>query len=85
MEVAERVHSSLTMSIFLILRRRISRYLKSLNLKYQAPVRRSVLSVERVSSKSSLVQLIPRLYDVTTGAVNVGGVDVRDYDIESTA
>lgn len=35
------------------------------------------------SSKSSLVQLIPRLYDVTTGSIKVGGVDVRDYDIES--
>lgn len=35
------------------------------------------------SSKSSLVQLIPRLYDVTEGSIKVGGVDVRDYDIES--
>ena len=35
------------------------------------------------SSKSTLVQLIPRLYDVTKGSVKVGGVDVRDYDIES--
>ena len=35
------------------------------------------------SSKSSLVQLIPRLYDVTKGSVKVGGVDVRDYDIET--
>jgi ATP-binding cassette subfamily B protein len=35
------------------------------------------------SSKSSLVQLIPRLYDVVSGRVIVGGVDVRDYDIES--
>ena len=35
------------------------------------------------SSKSSLVQLIPRLYDVSEGAVKVGGVDVRDYDIET--
>ena len=33
------------------------------------------------SSKSTLVQLIPRLYDVTEGAVRVGGVDVRSYDI----
>ena len=33
------------------------------------------------SSKSSLIQLIPRLYDVTEGAVLVGGVDVRNYDI----
>ena len=35
------------------------------------------------SSKSSLVQLIPRLYDVTEGSVEVGGLDVRNYDIES--
>ena len=33
------------------------------------------------SSKSTLVQLISRLYDVTQGCVRVGGVDVRDYDI----
>ena len=33
------------------------------------------------SAKSSLVQLIPRLYDVTDGSVKVGGVDVRDYDL----
>ena len=33
------------------------------------------------SSKSSLVQLIPRLYDTSTGSVKVGGVDVRDYDL----
>ena len=33
------------------------------------------------SSKSSLVQLIPRLYDVTSGSVTVGGVDVRAYDL----
>ena len=35
------------------------------------------------AAKSTLVQLIPRLYDVTTGSVKVGGVDVRDYDIEA--
>ena len=34
------------------------------------------------SSKSTLVQLIPRLYDVTEGSLKVGGVDVRDYDLE---
>ncbi len=33
------------------------------------------------SSKTSLIQLISRLYDVTEGSVKVGGVDVRDYDI----
>lgn len=35
------------------------------------------------SSKSTLVQLIPRLYDVTEGSIRVGGVDVRDYSLES--
>ena len=35
------------------------------------------------SAKSSLVQLIPRLYDVTKGRVKVGGIDVRDYNLES--
>ena len=34
------------------------------------------------SAKSSLVQLVPRLYDVTSGSLKVGGVDVRDYDME---
>ena len=33
------------------------------------------------SSKSSLIQLIPRLYDATEGTVKVGGVDVKDYDL----
>ena len=35
------------------------------------------------SAKSSLVQLIPRLYDVTSGSLKVGGTDVKDYHIES--
>ena len=35
------------------------------------------------SSKSTLVQLIPRLYDATNGTVRVGGVDVKDYDLET--
>ena len=35
------------------------------------------------SSKSTLVQLIPRLYDVTRGSLRVGGVDVRSYDTEA--
>ncbi len=33
------------------------------------------------SSKTTLVQLLPRLYDVTEGSVEIGGVDVRDYDL----
>lgn len=35
------------------------------------------------SAKSSLVQLIPRLYDATEGIVRVGGIDVREYDVEA--
>ena len=35
------------------------------------------------SSKTSLVNLIPRLYDATSGSVSVGGVDVRDYDLDT--
>ncbi|MGY3767115.1 ABC transporter ATP-binding protein [Vagococcus vulneris] len=35
------------------------------------------------SSKSSLVQLIPRLYDVQEGSVSIGGVDVREYDLKT--
>ncbi len=35
------------------------------------------------SSKSTLVQVIPRLYDITSGSLKVGGVDVRDYDVET--
>lgn len=38
---------------------------------------------ETGSAKSSLVQLIPRLYDVVGGKVKVGGLDVRDYDLET--
>lgn len=34
------------------------------------------------SSKTSLIQLIPRLYDVTLGSVRVGGIDVREYDMK---
>ena len=35
------------------------------------------------SSKSSLVQLIPRLYDVTGGTLKLGGIDVKDYDLDT--
>ena len=35
------------------------------------------------SSKTSFVQLIPRLYDVTSGSVSVGGVNVKDYDVKT--
>lgn len=35
------------------------------------------------TSKTTLVQLIPRLYDVTVGCIRVGGIDVRDYDLDA--
>lgn len=35
------------------------------------------------SAKTSLVQLIPRLYDVTSGSVKIGGIDVKDYDLDT--
>ncbi|MCD8109066.1 MAG: ABC transporter ATP-binding protein/permease [Clostridiales bacterium] len=71
---------------------------ENVNFRYSEEADRDVLtninleikSGERVgviggtgSAKSSLVQLIPRLYDVTEGCVKVGGVDVRDYDLET--
>ena len=71
---------------------------RGVSFKYSDTARRFVLSGVNLSipsgatvgiiggtgsSKSSLVQLIPRLYDVTEGAVLVGGADVRDYAIRS--
>ena len=35
------------------------------------------------SAKSTLVNLIPRLYDITSGSLKVGGVEVKDYDIKT--
>ncbi len=67
------------------------------NFKYSAKAKRNSLSDVDIhiksgmtvgiiggtgSGKSSFVQLIPRIYDVTEGSVFVGGVDVRDYDVE---
>ncbi len=71
---------------------------ENVNFRYSEEADRDVLSninldiksCERVggiggtgSAKASLVQLIPRLYDVTEGCVKVGGVDVRDYDLDT--
>ena len=68
------------------------------NFKYSAKAKRNALSNIDLhirsgmtvgviggtgSGKTSLVQLIPRLYDVTEGRVRVGGVDVREYDLET--
>ena len=54
--------------------------LDSINLHIDAGMTVGILGVTG-SSKSTLVQLIPRLYDATEGCVKVGGVDVKDYDI----
>lgn len=70
----------------------------NVNFKYSAKAKRCALSDIDIhiksgmtvgiiggtgAGKSSFVQLIPRLYDVTEGNVEVGGVDVRDYDVEA--
>ena len=56
--------------------------LKNVNLHIKAGQTVGILGGTG-SAKSTLVQLIPRLYDSTHGTVKVGGVDVRDYDIEA--
>ena len=56
--------------------------LEHINLHIKSGQTVGVLGVTG-SSKSTLVQLIPRLYDVTSGTLKVGGVDVRDYDVET--
>ncbi len=71
---------------------------KNVNFKYSKEAERNALENVNIkiesgmtvgiiggtgSSKSSLVQLIPRLYDVTDGSVLVGGVDVKEYDIKA--
>ncbi|MBR2721214.1 MAG: ABC transporter ATP-binding protein [Clostridia bacterium] len=70
---------------------------ENVNFKYSASAQKNALSGINLtipsgatvgiiggtgSGKSSLVQLIPRLYDVSEGSVKVGGVDVRDYDMD---
>jgi len=54
--------------------------LKDINISIKSGETVGIIG-ETGSGKSSLVQLISRLYDVTEGSVKVGGVDVRDYDI----
>lgn len=56
--------------------------LKDINLKIKSGETVGIIGGTG-SSKSTLVQLIPRLYDVTEGSVEVGGTDVRNYDIEA--
>ena len=70
---------------------------ENVSFRYSATARRSALEEVNLhipsgttvgilggtgSSKSTLVQLIPRLYDVTEGTLKVGGVDVRKYDLD---
>ena len=57
------------------------RALKEVNLHIPAGATVGILGGTG-SSKSTLVQLIPRLYDVSEGTLKVGGVDVREYDLE---
>ena len=59
-----------------------SSVLKDINLSIQSGETIGILGGTG-SAKSSLVNLITRLYDVSTGSVKVGGVDVRDYDLET--
>ena len=56
--------------------------LEDVNLEIKSGMTVGVIGGTGVG-KSTLVQLIPRLYDVTNGSVEVGGVDVRNYDIQS--
>ena len=56
--------------------------LENINIKIKAGETVGIIG-STGSGKTSLVQLIPRLYDVTGGQVYLGGVDVRDYDIET--
>ena len=58
------------------------RALKEVNLHIPAGATVGILGGTG-SSKSTLVQLIPRLYDVSEGTLKVGGVDVREYDLET--
>lgn len=56
--------------------------LKNVNLKIKSGETIGILGGTG-SSKTTLVQLVPRLYDVTTGSVKVGDIDVREYDLKA--
>ena len=60
----------------------VAESLSGIDLKIQSGMTVGILGGTG-SGKSTLVQLIPRLYDVTGGSIKVGGVDVRDYDIKT--
>ena len=51
--------------------------------QWEAGVRATLLVLPTGCGKTTLVSMIPRLYDVTEGVVKVGGVDVRDYDLNT--
>lgn len=55
--------------------------LKNINLKIESGQTIGIIGATG-SSKSTLVHLIPRLYDVTQGEILVGGVNVKKYDLE---
>lgn len=57
-------------------------HLENVDLKIESGMTVGILGGTG-DGKTTLVSLIPRLYDVTQGSVKVGGVDVKDYDIES--
>ncbi|WP_139905973.1 ABC transporter ATP-binding protein [Clostridium thermarum] len=63
-------------------KRRDNLVLEGINLKIKSGETVGVIGGTG-SGKTTLMQLIPRLYDVTEGSVEVGGIDVRDYDIET--
>ncbi|MCD7800768.1 MAG: ABC transporter ATP-binding protein/permease [Ruminococcus sp.] len=56
--------------------------LKNVNLKIESGQTVGIIGGTG-SSKSTFVQLIPRIYDTTIGSIKVGGIDVKDYDIET--
>ncbi len=56
--------------------------LKNINLKIESGETVGIIGGTG-SAKSTLIQLIPRLYDATTGNITVGGTDVKDYDLNS--
>ncbi len=56
--------------------------LKNVNLRIESGETVGIIG-STGSSKTSLVQLIPRLYDVTSGCLKIGGIDVREYDLDT--
>ncbi len=59
-----------------------NKVLSNINLKIESGQTIGIIG-STGSSKTSLINLIPRLYDTTSGTVSVGGIDVREYDLET--